>query len=506
MSRVLYAEVDNSRDTFLIRRDWTAPGVPSLAGPARQLEDFGPEIVALLRSGRPMIVHDIGADPRTARFQGAYDSIGVRANLAIPLIKAGQMIAILSLHHAEPRFWTAGEIRIAAGMAERTWAAAERARVQAELHDANQRKDEFLAMLAHELRNPLAPISAAAELMELARLDSDGMRRTSAVIRRQVRHMTGLVDDLLDVSRVTRGQVTINRHPQDLKAVVTTAVEQARPLIEARHHRLSISLPPEPAPVMGDENRLVQIIVNLLNNAAKYTPDGGEIAIGMARSATHVEVSIADNGIGIAPELQARMFELFSQAERASDRSQGGLGIGLALVRSLVELHGGEVGGVSAGAGQGSRFTVRLPLAGPPQVQIERRAVARTGSVTEQQVLVVDDNTDAADMLGMLLEADGHAVTVVHGSQAALDAVEKSFPGVCILDIGLPEMDGYELARRIRAHSRMHGALLVAVTGYGQDSDRKKALDAGFNEHLVKPVDTGKLLQMLASRRLQRQG
>jgi signal transduction histidine kinase/ActR/RegA family two-component response regulator len=483
LSRVNYCEVDDVRKSFLIRRDWNSAGTASLAGVTRRLDDFGPELVKQLRAGSPMAVHD---------------------TLAIPLIRAGKLAVVLSLHSAAPRQWSASELRIAGSMAERTWSAVERAGAQEALQDSNRRKDEFLAMLAHELRNPLAPISAAAELMELARLDSEGMRRTSAVIRRQVRHMTGLVDDLLDVSRVTRGQVTLNRVPQDMNTVVTHAVEQARPLIEARRHRLNIVLAPGSAQVVGDENRLVQVLANLLNNAAKYTPNGGQLEIAMELQDGQVAVHVQDDGIGIEPELQVRMFDLFSQAERTSDRSQGGLGLGLALVRSLVELHGGDVSGSSAGIGQGSRFTVRLPLAGPQAAIGERRALERDGVVTAHSVLVVDDNADAADMLGMLLEADGHAVTVVHGSQAALDALAASAPGVCILDIGLPDMDGYELARRIRAMDAMRSALLVAVTGYGQDSDRTKALAAGFDAHLVKPVDTGKLLQMLASRRRER--
>lgn len=497
VSRVLYAECDNARGTFFIRRDWNNEGVDSIAGGVRRLDDFGPAIIAMLRAGDMMIVDDVREDPRTATFADSYAAIGVRANLAVPLVKNGVLTAILSLQNYVPRHWTANEIGIASDMAERTWSAVENATAQADLQEANQRKDEFLAMLAHELRNPLAPISAAAELMERSALDPERIRSTSQVISRQVRHMTGLVDDLLDVSRVTRGQVTIQRTAQEMAGVIASAVEQVRPMMQARRHELTLELGDGPVFVLGDQNRLVQVLTNILNNAAKYTPDGGRIGLRMAASGDQVEVSVADNGIGIALELQPRVFELFAQAERTADRSQGGLGLGLALVKSLVELHGGEVGCFSDGAGQGSRFTVRLPRYMPAPPAERREAPRRQAATMANKVMIVDDNADAASMLGMLIEASGHEVVVQYGSAGALAAAAEQAPSVCVLDIGLPDMDGYELARRLRQIAGMDKALLIAVTGYGQESDRLKALEAGFDHHMVKPVDAGRLLRIV---------
>jgi signal transduction histidine kinase/ActR/RegA family two-component response regulator len=501
VARVQYCDVDDERAVFSVRGGWLRDGVLPLGGAIRRLDDFGPGVVDDLRAGHAMVIDDILEDARTAAFGAAYAAMNVRANLAVALVKNGRMIAILSVQDTAPRRWSRADVETARDMAERTWSALENARTQAELRESNLRKDEFLAMLAHELRNPLAPISAAAELMEKRPLDADGIRQTSAIISRQVRHMTGLVDDLLDVSRVTRGQVTIDPQPQDMRDIAANALEQVRPVIAARNHQLALALPEEQILVLGDANRLVQILTNLLNNAAKYTPDGGKLQLGVHADAAQVLVSVSDNGIGIAPELHTRVFELFAQAERTSDRSQGGLGLGLALVKSLVELHGGKVRCVSEGANQGSTFEVRLPR----HVSIAQHS-AHAGNAAappsgRERVLVVDDNEDAAVMLAMLLEASGHEVTVAHRPHDALALAREHAPTVCILDIGLPDMDGYELARRLRLLPETHNALMIAVTGYGQQNDRARAVDAGFNQHLVKPVDADRLLQLIGDAR-----
>ena len=502
VSRVLYAECDDAAGTFFIRRDWNRSGVPSIAGEIRRLDDFGPAIIRALRAGDMMIVDDVRSDPLTAPYAAAYAAIGVRANLAVPLVKNGVLTAILSLQDSEPRYWSANEIGIASDMAERTWSAVENAVAQAGLRDANQRKDEFLAMLAHELRNPLAPISAAAQLLEKGTLDPHGLKHTSQVISRQVRHMTGLVDDLLDVSRVTRGQVSIQRLPQEMASVVASAVEQVRPLMEMRRHRLVLDTGGGPAYVLGDHNRLVQVLTNILNNAAKYTPDGGHIAVRMETTDAQVKITVADNGIGMPPELQPRVFDLFAQAERTSDRSQGGLGLGLALVKSLVELHDGHVSCSSEGPDCGSSFVVRLPRHAMPLQPSERREHPRGApAAASRRIMIVDDNADAATMLALLLEAAGHEVIVEYGPLDAIAAASAAEPAICVLDIGLPEMDGYELARRLRRQKGMEEALLIAVTGYGQESDRLKAIEAGFDHHMVKPVDAGKLLRIVGGPR-----
>ncbi|HEY0064333.1 MAG TPA: ATP-binding protein [Telluria sp.] len=500
VTRVQYCEVDDERGLFTVRGGWLQNGAGSLAGQMRRLEDFGPDVVALLRAGEPMVVNDVTRDPRTAAFAAAYAEMGIGANLAVSLVKGGSMIAILSVHDAVARRWNESEVRMAHDMAERTWSAMENASTQAELREGNRRKDEFLAMLAHELRNPLAPISAAAELMEKSTLDAAAIRRTSAIISRQVRHMTGLVDDLLDVARVTRGQVKIELQPQDMKTIAANAVEQVRPMIEARRHQLTLALPAERVEVLGDANRLVQILTNLLNNAAKYTADGGSLRLSMEADAAQVLLTVSDNGIGIAPEMQARVFELFAQAERTSDRSQGGLGLGLALVRSLVELHGGKVRCVSDGANCGSTFEVRLPrYHADPATLARAPAAPRTAS--HERILVVDDNEDAAVMLAMLLEASGHEVLVAHRPAEAIALAAQHAPSVCILDIGLPDMDGYQLAAELRKMPATAHAMLIAVTGYGQQNDRVRALDAGFDQHLVKPVEAERLLSLVAQGR-----
>jgi PAS domain S-box-containing protein len=375
----------------------------------------------------------------------------------------------------------------------------DRKRVEEELLKADRRKDDFLAMLAHELRNPLAPIRAAAELMEMMQLDEARLKQTSQIIARQVRHMTGLVDDLLDVSRVTRGLVTVEKSPQDLKSIVSNAVEQVRPLIEKHHHHLSMDLAREPGHVAGDQKRLVQVLTNLLNNAAKYTPEGGNIHLKMDVTDEWVILSVRDDGIGIGEDLKPHVFDLFAQAKRSSDRSQGGLGVGLALVKSLVELHGGTVTCSSEGLHKGSEFKVTLPRLLEQIGSSEHRKANRAVPAPEKRlrVLVVDDNADAAHMLAMFLEASGHQVLIEHESHRALERAAKEAPDVCVLDIGLPDMDGNELARRLRSQRETAHSLLIAVTGYGQEQDRENTRAAGFKHHFVKPIDSAKLAGLL---------
>lgn len=372
-------------------------------------------------------------------------------------------------------------------------------RRQYEMRETDRRKDEFLAMLAHELRNPLAPVSAASELLRHIDLDPDRIKRTSEVISRQVKHMTGLIDDLLDVSRVSRGLVTLNNTILDARQIVTSAVEQVRPLIDSRRHRLTIQTSPESAFVMGDQKRLIQILSNLLNNAAKYTPEGGSIVLSMDVDQVGVIFKVVDNGIGIKRHMIGHVFEMFAQAERTSDRSQGGLGIGLALVKSLVELHGGSVTANSDGEGLGSTFTVSLPrVAKSDELRTPGSAAAVMSAPSKLRVLVVDDNVDAAQMLGMFLEAAGYEIHIEHSAKTALERARAHAPDVCLLDIGLPEMDGNELAQRLRMQAETAHSVLIAVTGYGQEQDKKKSINAGFNHHFVKPVEMSRLLAILA--------
>jgi len=370
------------------------------------------------------------------------------------------------------------------------------------LRQADRRKDEFLAMLAHELRNPLAPISAAAELLQMTTLDEQRVRRTSQIIGRQVSHMTSLVDDLLDVSRVTRGLVKLETAQLDVNHIVADAVEQVTPLIRARRHHLELRLMPDATVVEGDRKRLVQVLANVLNNAAKYTHEGGNIQLHTDVRDSQVLIEVTDNGIGMAPELVSRAFDLFAQAERSSDRSSGGLGLGLALVKSLVELQHGTVACASAGIGKGSSFTISLPLL---RIQAHEDGPRRHGEgrfhppMQSLRIMVVDDNADAAAMLAMLLEAAGHRVVVEHTARRALARADEDILDVCLLDIGLPEMDGNELAIRLRTRPGTARSVMIAVTGYGQDKDRASSLASGFDHHMVKPVDTATLASILAT-------
>ena len=365
------------------------------------------------------------------------------------------------------------------------------------LQEADLRKDEFLAMLAHELRNPLAPISAATQIMILSNFNELRVRKSSQIIERQVKHMVGLVDDLLDVSRVTRGLVNIEKLPQDMAVVIASSLEQVRPLIEQKQHALIVELTPEPAKVLGDHKRLVQIISNILNNSAKYIQDNGQIKLTMRVENDSVIVTVSDNGIGILPEEQESIFELFAQAKRSADRSQGGLGIGLALVKSMLKLHDGTVSCFSDGLNKGSQFTITLPLWKDKVLQQKDTNAVEVKQQKKISVLVVDDNVDAATTLASFIELYGHEVAVVHDSLKALELIETTLPMVCVLDIGLPKMDGYQLAQRIRASKTMTDATLIAVTGYGREEDKKAAFMAGFDHHLVKPVDFEMLIKRI---------
>ena len=378
------------------------------------------------------------------------------------------------------------EIRDA--LVERKRAAEELARQASKLLEADRRKDEFLATLAHELRNPLAPVRTGLEVLKRAPA-SPAASRAREMMDRQVGHMVRLIDDLLDVSRITLGKVNLQRERLTLRAVIEAAIETSRPAIDGAHHKLQVSIPEEPIWVDADRTRLAQILDNLLNNAAKYTPGGGEIEVLAGREGDTAFVRVKDNGIGIAPESIPEAFELFSQLNRRQERHQGGLGIGLALVKKLVDMHGGSIAAESEGSGRGSAFTVRLPA-----VAATAKAVAGVGApehaVAEpRRILVVDDNVDAAESLSDLLESLGQETRTAHSGPAALQAALDFRPDLVLLDIGLPGISGYEVAKRFRADESLAGATLVAVTGWGAEEDKRKAAEAGFDVHLTKPIE-----------------
>ncbi len=375
------------------------------------------------------------------------------------------------------------------------------------LAEADARKNEFLAMLGHELRNPLAPIRNAVKIMKQRGSDDPDMCWARDVVDHQVRHMGQLVDDLLEISRVTSGKVRLQKEAVDVATIVAFAVETSRPSIEVQHHRLSISLPAEPIYVDADSIRIAQVISNLLNNAAKYTKSGGQIRLAAARDGDEVVFRVRDNGIGIPPEMLSRIFDLFTQVDHSLDHSQGGLGLGLTLVRSLIEMHGGTVQALSDGLGRGSEFIVRLPILAAVALAVKPEAADRTTPRDKPQtgrsrrVLVVDDNVLSAQSLATILKLEAHDVQVTHDGGLAIEAVRRFRPEVVLMDIGLPGMDGYEVARRLRGDADLITgiALLVAVTGYAEDDARRRSEEAGFDHHLVKPVDPDGVLALLAS-------
>jgi CheY-like chemotaxis protein len=381
----------------------------------------------------------------------------------------------------------------------------ERRRAEASLREADRRKDEFLAMLAHELRNPLAPIRNAVKLLRDAG-QTDPVRDWSRdVIERQVDQLTRLVDDLLDVSRITRGKIQLQIEPLDLCTVVSGAVETSRPRIDARKHHLDVRLPDDPVRIPGDLVRLTQVVSNLLNNAAKFQDEGGFISVRAEREGADAVIRVRDHGSGIAPDMISEVFELFAQAERTMDRAEGGLGIGLSLVKSLVEMHGGTVQAFSAGRGRGSEFTVRLPTLAETQQRKRagKDAVPALGDSRHARVLVVDDNRDAADSLTMLLGLRGFDAFVCHDGETALKLALDNEPDVLVLDLGLPGIDGFEVCRRLREAGLLK-TVIIAVTGFGQDEDRRKSQAVGFDAHMVKPVDPDDLVRKIAESLKQR--
>jgi PAS domain S-box-containing protein len=371
-----------------------------------------------------------------------------------------------------------------------------------DLAEADRQKNEFLAMLAHELRNPLAPICNALHLMKMPGADSQMVDEARDMMERQTHQLVRLVDDLLDVSRIIRGNIELRKEPIDLAAAVTRAVETAHPVIDAHGHQLNISLPEQPVFVEADLIRLSQIIANLLTNAAKYTDVAGRIWLTVEREDEHGVVRVRDSGIGIAPAFLPRIFDVFVQGDRSLARSQGGLGIGLTLVKRLVEMHGGTVAASSAGLGEGSEFAIRLPALSEAQarrVHERSRVQSRVTDALRRRVLVVDDNVDAAKSIAMILKLSGYDVHCVHDGPSALAAAQSYRPDVVVLDIGLPGMSGYEVAQHLRATPEFKRVPLVAVTGYGQDEDRRRSKEVGFDHHLTKPVDPNALQDFVAT-------
>ena len=566
---VTLVELDEAQGEAVMLRQRATDGTQiDIAGlPMRPFEP----LMASAREGSVITVHDVRSDSRPAFLYDRWFGLeGVGAVVSAPLLQSGSLVALLSVVDSSPRNWSDLEVELVQRVGDIVWPAFEKARsdrsVEEALKEVNQRKDEFLAMLGHELRNPLAPIRSAVQILRLHSSGNAELDWARAVIDRQTSHLSRLVDDLLDVSRIVRGQIVLQREELDLAEIIRHGVETSRPLIRSRGHRFQVRMPAGSIRVQGDLTRLAQVLANLLNNAAKYTDEQGQIWLEASLEDSQAVVRIRDTGVGIAPTLLPRIFDLFAQSERTLDRSQGGLGIGLTLVKLLVEMHGGTVQASSAGLGAGSEFVVRLPVrpvatdvvvdsaapgdampgdstsgdavthdvmsgdgvvgdavahdvmsgdgAGGDAVTHDvmsgdgavgdavpqpETVVAPSGAV---RILVVDDNVDAADSTAMLLNMDGYETRSVHSAKAALEAAVTMRPDVVLLDIGLPEMDGYDVARRMRALTDASPPTIIAVTGYGQPADRDRATRAGFDEFLVKPVEPAVLRRLLKSLQL----
>jgi PAS domain S-box-containing protein len=490
--RITYANAAAERITGYSRSDLVGHRLQERLRPSRADNPIFParqaSILAMLAKGEPLLDHE---DEFVHQDGTRYP---VRCNLH-PVFSHGMPIgAVLEIRDisAERQH-----------VAEREQALEREHHLRREAEAASRAKDEFFAMLGHELRNPLAPIQTALQLM---RIRGAGNQRERAVIERQMKHVVALVDDLLDVTRITRGKVELHLKRVAIADVVARAVETVQPLLEQRAHSLTVNVPAEPCDVMGDPERLAQVFANLLTNAAKYTERGGRIAVIVEGSPKAVTIRVRDSGIGILPEVLPRIFDLFTQEAQALDRRTGGLGLGLAIVRSLVSLHHGTVEASSEGRGRGSEFIVRLPRLSPKAYDTEDRDGERESRPPGNpvRVLVVDDNEDAADVLAEALLALGHIVEVAHDAPNALEIAARFEPQVVLADIGLPVMDGYELAQRFAEDPLLKSTKLVAVTGYGQEDDRRRAEAAGFVEHLVKPVDVDVVHALIA--RLTHQG
>ncbi len=466
-------------------------------------------IPRVLRSGQPILLPDV-SEPmlaviaRNEEHLEILRGLGIRSFLAVPLKGRGETYGVISFLSADSgRRFGPGDLRLAEDLAYRAAIAIENARLYEELKEADRKKDEFLATLAHELRNPLAPVRNALYLMGHESNLAPGFEQERAMLDRQVGHLARLVDDLLDISRISRGKIELRKQPLELAPVVHQAVEATRPFFETKNHQLHISLPDEPILLEADPTRLEQVLWNLLNNAAKYTRAGGRVDLIVTREDDEAVVVVRDTGIGIAPEVLPKIFDMFMQADHHTDRAEGGLGIGLSLVRELVRMHGGAISARSAGLGRGSEFVVRLPtLSALVQRDIPARAPSAAGRldrIPRRRVLVVDDNVDAAvSLVKVLTRLYGQDVRIAHDGPTALDVARTFQPDVVLLDLGLPGMDGYEVARRLRSEPAGASLLIVAVTGWGQDADRKRTREAGFDHHLVKPVDPDVLHDILA--------
>jgi signal transduction histidine kinase len=475
-----------------LRQDTAGVQAGISVGEAKRLMDACRSVIAQMQAEERHLL-DVHSNATRSAYTAVAIAIWAAAGLAILLLIS---ITVITLRDAE-RLRRVQE-ELATTLIESRDA----------LTEADRRKDVFLATLSHELRNPLAPIRTATRVLETPGLSSADLERSRSIIARQVRHMASLLDDLLDISRITRGVLALKNEPVDLHALMEAAIETAQPLLTAKQHAFRIEWPAEPIGLMADPLRLTQVIANLLTNAAKYTHSGGHIVLGARSHPASIEICVRDDGIGIAAGMLPRVFDMFSQIDRGNEHSEGGIGIGLALVKGFVELHGGTVEARSAGLEQGSEFVVRLPSSLRTQTPVPPapQNLSPRESAGARRVLIADDNSDGAEIMAMLLTHSGFEVQLAHAGPEALAIAERQKPDFAVLDIGMPGMSGYEVARAIRSQTWGTAITLIAVTGWGQEDDKRKAKEAGFDHHLTKPIDPGALERLMAGPQPERRG
>ena len=505
-SRCGFLEIDAAHDRITVQRDYH-PHLHSLVG-NYPLSAASSAILKAAEAGQIIAIADARSDERATINVGVSKDPGVRALVITPLLRDGTLVSALVVASSEPHEWTEREITLVNIVAERTWLAVERLRLDnvlresdAALRDADRRKDEFLATLAHELRNPLSLIRNVITLQQTPSTPESDPQWGHDIIERQVSYLTRLTDDLFDVSRITRDKLVLQRETMSLVDVIRAAVESSRPLIDQRQHDLTVTMSQDSIYVEGDRVRLTQVFMNLLNNAAKYTPNPGHIWLNVEQAGDTVVVRVKDTGIGIAPENLPHLFELFYQVDRSFTRSEGGLGLGLTLVHRLVEMHRGTVEVRSDGVNRGSEFIVHLPvlLVTPMSEQIENSLDFPAAAIRGRRILVADDFPQSATILAQLLRQDGNEVKVAQDGIEAVEAAAEFRPDVAVLDIAMPKLDGFSAARRIRDQPWGKQMFLIALSGWGQQLDRQRSKEAGFDAHLTKPAKYETLMEILNS-------
>ena len=497
ISRITFSRIDQDARLMTNLYDWHEDGLPSASG-VHALSDFMPEqFIQDFQAGRPAAIADVSTDERTAKCIEAYKSFGVGSMLHVPHISDGRWKFQLAIHHGHIHHWRDHEIQLMTDLTERLYWRLERAFAEEELREANRRKDRFLAVLSHELRNPLAPIELGLQLLDQAGPNRPQGQRARTIIGRQVKQLTRLVDDLLDVNRINNNKIELRLKQVELNELVERTAEDHRPLFAEKGVELHLIPSPQPVFVQADPNRLAQVVGNLLHNAVKFTDPGDSTTVSVAldSGSDNGQISVADTGIGISPDRLESLFDPFIQADTSLEHSIGGLGLGLALVKGLVEMHDGKITARSDGLGQGAEFIICLPLDKSERSQLD--VPQRQSPSPSRKILVIDDNVDIAELLQTVLTNMGHQVRVAHSGPTGIERARQFHPHVVICDIGLPEMNGYEVARSIRDDPELGNSYLIALSGYAAQEDIDRSRRSGFDRHLSKPPDLVELQQIL---------